>query len=226
MNTAFYVKNLTGKFSAKADPERSLQMSKYMKNLFDYYGIQATRRREISRNFMREEEIPLKNELFDILKELWSVPQRECQYFGMELAARFTKETEKEDLKIYEWMILDKSWWDTVDFIAANLVGSYFLHFPEKTKPEMSKWLNSGNIWLQRATLIFQLKYKEKTDTELLSNHIYALREHPDFFIRKAIGWSLREYGKTNPGWVIEFVDRNELSPLSKREALKRLMVN
>jgi 3-methyladenine DNA glycosylase AlkD len=223
MNTTLYVKNLREKFRAESNPEKSIQMSRYMKNLFDYYGIQSTRRREISHNFIREEGIPLKNELFETLKELWTAPQRECQYFGMELAAWFSKKAAKEDLKLFKWMILHKSWWDTVDFIAANLVGSYFLHFPEKTKPQMDKWLNSGNLWLQRTTLIFQLKYKEKTDTELLSNHIHALRDHPDFFIRKAIGWSLREYGKTNPEWVIEFVSQTELSHLSKREALKRL---
>lgn len=224
MDTNLYIKNLTEKFSAAANPGKGLQMSKYMKNRFDFYGIQASRRRKISRDFIHNECLPPKNALFNFIEKLWSVPQRECQYFGMELAARLSKKPKKEDLQIFQWMILHKPWWDTVDFIAAKLVGNYFLHFPEKIKPEMANWLNSGNLWMQRTTLIFQLKHKEKTDKELLSNHITALRGHPDFFIRKAIGWALREYGKTNPGWVREFVARTELSPLSKREALKRFI--
>ncbi len=223
MNTELYVKNLTGKFSAAANQKKSLQMSKYMKNLFDYYGIQAPLRREISRRFIREEGIPEKNELNNVIEKLWSVPQRECQYFGMELAARYIKKTERKDIEIFQWMILHKSWWDTVDFIAVNLVGNYFLQFPEKSYPLMEKWLSSKNIWLQRSTLIFQLKYKNNTDRDLLTNQILALKDHKVFFIKKAIGWALREYSKTNPEWVKEFVEQTELSPLSKREALKRL---
>ena len=223
MDIELFVKNLTGKFSAAANPEKGRQMSKYMKNLFEYYGIQATQRRELSRSFIQEEGIPHKNELFGTVKKLWSLPQREYQYFGMELAAKFNKKPEVSDIEIFEWMILHKSWWDTVDFIASNLVGNYFQIYNDKTYKIMEYWLASGNMWLQRTSLIFQLKYKEYTDTDLLSRQINALNHSKEFFINKAIGWALREYSKTNPDWVRQFVAQTELSTLSKREALKRL---
>ena len=109
-------------------------------------------------------------------------------------------------------MIVNKSWWDTVDYIAANLVGNYFRIYHQQTHQTMHKWLDSGNIWLQRTTLIFQLKYKENTDVDLLTRHILALKDSKAFFIRKAIGLALKEYSKTNPDWVREFVDKTSLS--------------
>ncbi len=223
MEVDLYINNLTEKFTPQANPEKAVQMSRYMKNLFDYYGIQATLRRELSRSFIKEEGIPVKSELFETLKKLWALPKREYQYFGMELAAKFKRKPEVSDIKMFEWIILHKSWWDTVDFIAANLVGNYFQIYGQQSQKIMEDWLDSGNIWLQRTSLIFQLKYKASTNTALLSRQIDALRHSKEFFIKKAIGWALREYAKTNPDWVRQFVSQTELSTLSKREALKRL---
>ncbi len=223
MEINLYIKNLTEEFKNNTDPEKAIQMSRYMKNQFGYYGIQATHRRELSRSFIKEEGIPIKSELFETLKKLWALPQREYQYFGMELAAKFRKKPEVSDIEIFEWMILHKSWWDTVDFIASNLVGNYFQSYNQQTNKIMADWLDSGNMWLQRTSLIFQLKYKNSTNTDLLSKQINALKHSKEFFIKKAIGWALREYAKTDPHWVHQFVSQTELSPLSKREALKNL---
>ena len=223
MEINLYIKNLTKEFENNTDPEKAIQMSRYMKNQFDYYGIQAAQRRKLSRSFIKEEGIPIKSELFETLKKLWTLPQREYQYFGMELAAKFRKKPEVSDIEIFEWMILHKSWWDTVDFIASNLVGNYFQTYNQQTNKIMADWLGSGNLWLQRTSLIFQLKYKASTNTELLSRQINALKHSREFFINKAIGWALREYAKTNPDWVRQFVSQTVLSTLSKREALKRL---
>ncbi|MFT6151359.1 MAG: 3-methyladenine DNA glycosylase AlkD [Flavobacteriales bacterium] len=118
-------------------------------------------------------------------------------------------------------MITNKSWWDTVDLITTNLVGNYFKLFPEQIIPITKIWMESDNIWLQRTCLIFQLKYKEEIDTDLLTDYILQLKDTKEFFINKAIGWILREYTRTNPEWVIDFVNKHELSNLSKREALK-----
>ncbi len=223
MKTNLYISNLTKKFRNTADSDKAVQMSRYMKDLFIFYGIQATPRREISRSFMQKEGAPTKSELFKTINILWALPQREYQYFGMELASKFKRQSEISDIEIFEWMIVNKSWWDTVDYIAANHVGSYFKLYDQHIGQIMKEWLDSGNIWLQRTTLIFQLKYKESTDVDLLSRQILALKDSKEFFIRKAIGWALREYSKTNPGWVIEFVDKTTLSGLSSREALKRI---
>jgi 3-methyladenine DNA glycosylase AlkD len=120
-------------------------------------------------------------------------------------------------------MILQKSWWDTVDFIAVNLVGAYFKVFPHKRNVITQKWMASNNIWLQRSCLLFQLKYKELLDTEFLANTISSLLGSQEFFINKAIGWVLREYSKTNQEWVIHFVSNTPLNSLSEREALRKI---
>ena len=108
-------------------------------------------------------------------------------------------------------------------FIAVNLLGSYFKKYPEQIEIYVEKWLKSNNIWLQRSAVLFQLKYKQQLDTELLSYVINNLLGSKEFFINKAIGWILREYGKTNPKWVLEFIDKTTLSNLSRREAVRLL---
>lgn len=118
-------------------------------------------------------------------------------------------------------MVTHKSWWDTVDFIAAKLMGEYFTKFPEQRAIYVKKWIDSNNIWLQRCALLFQLKYKENLDTALLGAVINSLLGSKEFFINKAIGWILREYSKTNPNWVMEFANKTALGNLSKKEALR-----
>ena len=100
-------------------------------------------------------------------------------------------------------------------------MGPYFKQFPELIETKMEEWIQSQNLWLQRCTLIFQLKYKKDTNTALLSRCILQLNHTKEFFLNKAIGWALREYSKTNPKWVMEFTDQQQLHPLSKREALR-----
>ena len=121
-------------------------------------------------------------------------------------------------------MVTHNSWWDTVDIIAVKLIGEYFKKYPEEIKPAVKRWLDSRNIWLQRCAILFQLHYKKAIDTEMLTQVIHSLLGSKEFFINKAIGWILREYGKTNPEWVLDFVDKTELHPLSKREAIRRLV--
>jgi 3-methyladenine DNA glycosylase AlkD len=121
-------------------------------------------------------------------------------------------------------MITQKSWWDTVDFIAATMVGNYFKKYPEMIKPVTDKWMVSQNMWLQRSCLLFQLKYKAEVNTDLLASFILSLSVSREFFITKAIGWSLRQYSKFDPQWVINFVSKNSLQPLSKREALRLII--
>jgi len=102
-------------------------------------------------------------------------------------------------------MIKQKSWWDTVGFIAVKLMGPYFSKFPKQIPVYVNKWLATENIWLQRAALLFQLKYKEGLDMELLSDTSNCFLGSKDLFVNKAIGWALREYSRTNPTWVVEF---------------------
>ena len=124
---------------------------------------------------------------------------------------------------LFEQLIITKSWWDSVDGLASWMVGEHFKRFPHQRDQYIDKWMKSGNMWLQRTCLLFQLGYKDKTDEILMGSIIMSLNGSKEFFIDKAIGWILREYSKTDFQAVINFVDNNELSNLSKREALKWL---
>jgi 3-methyladenine DNA glycosylase AlkD len=119
-------------------------------------------------------------------------------------------------------MITHNSWWDSVDSTNSHVIGKFFLQFPEYIEDYTYKWNRSNNIWLQRMSILFQLMYKEKTNTTLLTDYIEFCQLEEDFFIRKAIGWALRAYAYTDSKWVIKFVKSHpQLSNLSKREALK-----
>ncbi len=216
-----FIKNLETEFAQHANPKIGLEQKAYMRNQFEFYGIKATERREIQKPFFVKEFLPKKVELGKILIVLWEKPQRDFQYFSQELAFKYAKQLEKKDIELFEYMVTHKSWWDTVDFIAANLMGEYFNKFPEQRAAYVEKWLLSNNIWLQRSALLFQLKYKENLDTVLLSSVINSLLDSNEFFINKAIGWILREFSKTNPTWVKEFTSKTALSNLSKKEALR-----
>lgn len=216
-----YIITLIKEFKLNANNKIALEQSAYMRNQFSFFGIKTTERRALQQAFLVKEMLPEKKELNDLIVDLWSQPQRECLYFAQELAFKYTNQIEKSDIELYEFMVVNQSWWDTVDFIAAKLMGAYFKKFPEQKGIYVTKWLGSGNIWLQRCALLFQLKYKEEIDTTLLSKTINALLGSKEFFINKAIGWILREYSRTNPEWVITFVENIALNPLSEREALR-----
>ena len=194
-----------------------------MKNRFEFYGIKTPLRRELQRPFLEVKYLPPKENLKQIVKELWLEPQRELHYFTQELVRKYTKQFELKDIELFEFMIIHNSWWDSIDFVAVNLLGVYFKMYPKQIEIYIYKWLKSGNIWLQRSAILFQLKYKKQLDTVLLASIINQLLGSKEFFINKAIGWILREYGKTNPVWVKEFVKKTNLSNLSKREATRLL---
>lgn len=212
---------LKTKYELNGNAERAGWQKAYLRNQFEFYGVSSPELKIISKEVLREAGVPSPDEVAPLIYELWALPQREYQYFGMFLVEKIIKKTDKDFISVLEFMIVNKSWWDTVDMIATHHVGVHFRRFPDLIPTFTRKWLVSGNIWLQRTALLFQLKYKSKTDTALLFDLIGQLALHKDFFIRKAIGWALREYSKTDPDQVVGFVNDHELSPLSKREALK-----
>ncbi|WP_338768395.1 DNA alkylation repair protein [Bernardetia sp. ABR2-2B] len=222
-----YLKTLQSEFKSNSNPKIAAEQKAYMRNQFEYFGIKTPQRRELQKPFLSKDFLPKKPEAFQIIKTLWQKPERDYQLFAQELAFKYKKELEKEDIQLFEFMILNKSWWDTIDFIAPKLVNQYFKLFPKERDFYIEKWLESENMWLQRSAILFQLKDKENIDTYLLTSTITFLisskTASKEFFINKAIGWILREYSRTNPNWVIDFVEKNEteLSNLSKREALR-----
>lgn len=220
----FNIQELHEKFLLLADSENAKGAEAYMKNQFKYFGIYTTERRKISNDYIKKIGILSDKELHKTVRELWKMPNREFQYVAMELIAFHKKQWTENIIELTEFCIINKSWWDSVDGIASLILGDYFKLFPHQIKPITSQWNNSSNMWLQRSSIMFQKSYKKNTDTELLSKYILNCNHSKEFFIQKAIGWALREYGKTNSEWVINFVAKNQLAPLSKREALKRIV--
>lgn len=218
-----FIAPLQNQFKAHANPIIAKQQKAYLRNQFDFYGLKTPLRKTLQKPFLVPTQLPNKNQVTPLIKTLWQKPQREFQYVAQELAFKYHKQQAPTDIALYEYMVTHKSWWDTVDFIATKLIGTYFKTYPDQKQAYVTKWLASNNMWLQRSALLFQLKYKNQTDTTLLSNTINALTDTNLFFINKAIGWVLREYSKTNPSWVTTFVNHSSLHPLSKREALRLL---
>lgn len=219
-----FIRVLQKEFLENSDPDRAKGQKAYLKNKFDFFGMTSPIRRTTQKPFLAKNYLPPKDSLNIIIKELWQKPEREFQYFAQELFQKYQKQFVKSDIQLIEYMISHKSWWDTVDFLASNLLGPYFKMYPTQQKKYVEKWIASNNIWLQRSALIFQLKYKDEVDTQLLAYGINSLLGSKEFFIIKAIGWSLRQYSRYNPKWVLDFVNKTPLENLSKREAL-RLMV-
>lgn len=222
---AQYSKNVIESLAIHADPARAIQMKKYMKDKFEFYGIPAPHLHAVALPFLQKNNLPKANEVPELVFEFWKTPQRELQYFAIELLKKYLKQIPIEWIELLEGLIIQKSWWDTVDALAAWQVGYYFSKYPEKIQPYTNKWMSSENIWLQRTCLIFQLKYKEKTDFELLKSLIIQLTDSKEFFIQKAIGWALREYSKLFPKKVMDFASNQPMPKLSYREAT-RIVLN
>ncbi len=216
-----FISTLEAEFLRHANPGIAIEQKAYMREQFDYYGIKSPIRREIQKPFLMKEHLPPRKDLTPLVKKLWVKPQRDYQYIAQELTFKYITRLQPEDLALFEFMVLNKSWWDTIDYIAPKLIGNYFKMFPDQKGPTVEKWLASDTIWLQRSAILFQLKYKNELDTDFLSQVINKLLGSKEFFINKAIGWILREYGKTNPEWVIAFTHETNLSNLSRREALR-----
>jgi len=210
-------------FKNKANAEKALGMEKYMKNLFPFLGITSPERKLICKELLAKKNLPEKSEAIKFSKILWNKNEREFHYVAIDLLDKYKKQLEVDDIVWIEKLIVTKSWWDTVDILATHLAGEYFKKYNHKIDEITFRWNKSDNIWLQRSSLLFQLKYKQNTNVFLLENYILNLKESKEFFIRKSIGWILREYSKTNPAWVIQFLQKNELSNLSVREASKYL---
>lgn len=218
-----YILSIEKLFRSHSDAKRAAGAKAYMRDLFDYFGISTPDRRKLEREFHAKHALPSFSETEKIVRKLWAKPERELQYFAMELCYKQRKQLPHEAIHLFEYMIRNKSWWDTVDFIAIKLVASWFEIYPESIQKKTREWITSGHLWLMRTAIIFQNGLKKKMDEKLLFHLIEQCTDHPDFFIRKAIGWALRSYAYANPEAVRKFVKATPLSPLSEKEAMKHL---
>lgn len=216
-----FLSKVIDRFSASRNPDNARQMKAYMRDKFAFFGIRSPDRKKLQREILQTCGMPRIDEIPGICYYLWNIPEREAQYFAMDILDRSIKKMPGESIQLLEKLVIHKSWWDTIDGLAANIIGKYFTLFPEQIIPVTRSWMDSGNIWLQRSCLLFQLRYRQDTDLPLMYSFIEELTSHDDFFIRKAIGWVLREYSKTDPEEVIRYVNTVTLNPLSRKEALK-----
>ena len=217
-----YLESLQRIFEENSNPDYAAHMSAYMKNRFPFYGIKSKDRRSLQKDFLKKNGLPEIKELGKIVIAAYKFPQREMQYFAIELVNKMKPELEANFIEIAEKMIVTKSWWDTVDAVASNIVG-YLVHKNPDLKNTMDNWIQSENMWKQRTAIIYQLKFKSDTDSERLFEYCKMCGDSKEFFIRKGIGWALREYSKTDEKMIREYVEKTNLTPFSKREALKWL---
>ncbi len=211
---------IKGIFEAKEDKENAVSMSKYMRNLFDFYGISSPERRKCYREFLKSEK---KEKIIDwlFLDKCYEDNHREFQYLVYDYLTAMKPYVTYEDISKIKEYIVAKSWWDTIDFLC-QIIGDIGLR-DKRVKNLMLKWSESDNIWIKRTAIEHQLCLKENTDTELLEKIILNSLGSSEFFINKAIGWALREYSKTNPEWVREFIYKygEKMAALSIREGSK-----
>ncbi|MFI6873273.1 DNA alkylation repair protein [Streptomyces sp. NPDC050400] len=211
-------------YGAAADSERGAQMRAYMKDVAPFLGLTSPVRRELSRTVLDGTPRPDETDLTAVALRCWALPEREYAYFAVDYLRRHVRRLSSGFLPVARRLVTTVPWWDTVDLLAAHVVGGLVAADP-KLLAAMDAWIDDPDLWVARTALLHQLRYKDATDAERL--FAYCLRQagHPDFFIRKAIGWALREYAKTDPDAVRSFVaaHRDVLAPLSVREALKNV---
>jgi 3-methyladenine DNA glycosylase AlkD len=217
------VNDLISTFNKHRNQQVASPMEAYLRNKFPFFGIKKTPRSYLQKTFIEFNKPKPLEELEELVVNLFNNAERELHYVGIELLVKAKIYKNKKSIKLFERLLISNSWWDSVDTIAVKLVGAYFAEYPEEREKWIRKWIKSDNIWLNRTAIIFQLSYKNQLDIPFLVRAILPHTNSKEFFIQKAIGWALRQYAKTNPKWVKDFVKSNTLKPLSKREALKYL---
>lgn len=197
-------------------------MSAYMRHRFTFYGISAPLRRELFKPLIKKAKVQKKID-WEFLEKVWQEDEREMQYFVLDYLRACQRFLTAEDLANLEKLARSKQWWDSIDNLARTL-GNLLLSQANSPKI-MLEWSTDHDFWIRRIAIIHQLGYKKKTDTSLLEAILVSNFGSDQFFINKAIGWALRDYSKSDPTWVRDFLNRHDakLSNLSKKEAEKYL---
>ena len=215
------VEELVKELKALANPDDAVAMKTYMKNKFEFLGVKTPARRKLAKAFFKQHTDSVID--WNFINEAWNNPYRELQYTALDYLEIRKKLLTPSDFSRLKKLAQTKSWWDTIDFLD-RLVGTIIARFPE-TKEIILAWSRDEDIWLRRLAIDHQLLRKEETDTELLEKILVNNLGQTEFFINKAIGWALRDYSKTNPDWVRDFIERHraEMATLSIREGSKYL---
>lgn len=218
-----YVGALQTLYAQHANPENAAPMARYMKDRFPFFGLKSPERTALSKTFIQANGIPVGDDLKAVCQLCFQAEQREMQYFVNDLLEKVIKKLQPDFLPTLESLILQKSWWDTVDFLAPKFIGNILLRFSDQIGHYPMRWIKDDNIWLQRSAILFQLKYKKQTDPQLLFDFILQRADSKEFFVQKAAGWALRQYARVNPEAIRAFVAAHELPKLTVREGTKHL---
>ena len=218
MSKAF-VSAITAALAPLADPAQAAGMAAYMKNQFRYLGIATPARRAACADLVRGFD----SDAVAVAKALWKLDEREYQYVAADLLRRHAKRLDGDDLPALEALVQSKSWWDTVDALAPTI--GEIVYCERSLAARMDELIEADDFWLRRVAILHQLAWKDETDEKRLFRYCLHCAGEKEFFIRKAIGWALRQYARTAPEAVRGFVDRHgsKLSALSVREATKHL---
>ncbi len=222
--TATLLERLDERLLPAADPVRAAGQAAYMKGRFPFLGLASPALRTMQREAVRDLPRPTEDDLRSIALALWSRPEREFQYVGCSYLGANVTVPGPGFVPTLRELITTKSWWDTIDPLATRFTGGLVTHHPSLVAV-MDEWSRDDNLWLVRTAILHQLHYGGATDVDRLFGYCRAQAGHRDFFVRKAIGWALRQYARTDPDAVRAFVEahRSTLSGLSVREAMKHL---
>ena len=216
-----FIESLREKFESIGIPTDAEYMKGYMKDRFEFFGIKQDVRRNLFKEHMKSEGLPDYNAYRELSNALFTQNEREFHYCSIELSQKYKRHYSIQDLKHFQRMVTCNSWWDTVDTINNMLIHPYFLKYPDSRDSETLRWAKHDNMWLNRIAITCQLKMGLEIDKKILFRNILINIDSDEFFIQKAIGWSLRQMGKFYPDDVLAFVDEHKLKPLSKREAIR-----
>lgn len=226
------VEALRAGIAEAADPERAPRMQAYMKSEMPFRGVSAVPLRRVYRGVFARHRLEGRTSWEAAVRTLWDEASfREERYAAVALTGHryYREHQDLATLDLYRHLVVTGAWWDFVDDIAAHRIGPLLAAFPTPMTPVVRSWAGDDDLWVRRTAILCQLARKEATDPALLAEVVEANLEGTvfggEFFIRKAIGWALREYAKTDPGWVLSFVEHHseQMSGLSRREALKNL---
>lgn len=209
-------------FEEKADPEQARQLASYMRNQFNFFGLHTPERRNIYHDFLLQEKKKKKID-WSLLKQAWENQYREMQYFVCDYLIAMKKYLTYDDIDRIEYFVKSKQWWDTIDSLIKP-IGDLGLRDTRINKL-MLVWSTNPDFWVRRVAIEHQLLRKKKMNTDLLAQIIKNNLNSREFFINKAIGWALRDYSKTNPEWVRDFIAENhdKMAKLSITEGSKYL---
>jgi 3-methyladenine DNA glycosylase AlkD len=208
-----------------ADPEKAVPMAAYMKTEMPFYGVPKPGRVPIARELKAQFPPADADDYRSKVLSLWSLPHREEKYLAIGFAWTFRKYVVFSQIDLFERMIVEGAWWDFVDELASPIVGKVVLEDRAIMRPVLERWIEGPEMWLRRSAILCQNRHKDQTDQEMLFDFCLRRADEKEFFIRKAIGWALREYARSRPEEVRQFLAEHghRLSGLSHREASKHL---